>query len=464
VERDRQGRIILLNGASSSGKSSIGRALLPLLAEPWFLVPVDAIGAMRSTVHTRILDDPEIGDMLRRTRLGYHRAVAALASAGNDVIMDYPLSEQWRVDDLLRTLQGYDVTLVDVHCSPEELERRERGRGDRPVGLARSQTMVYAHGERDIAVDTTRASPHECAVTIANALSAVPSPKAFDRLRGRRRAGSSSRRMLDVTDEHTHAVDGREEALPGGNMGGAVRVGATVRRKAGPWSPTIHGLLRHLRQGGVAWVPEPLGFDEAGRDSVSYLPGTVPQYPLPAWIWADSVLVDAATHCRELHRVGATFDRTGAVWQLPAHEPAEVICHNDVAPYNMVFVDRQLNGVIDWDTASPGPRSWDMAYLAYRLVPLTDPANGDAIASDPAERARRLRLLCDVYGHGLQPADVLTVAIQRLHDLAAFTRALAEQGPGHEGLHRHVTLYQRDAQWIRSNAEHLRHDASRTDR
>jgi chloramphenicol 3-O phosphotransferase len=182
---ERPGRVILLNGASSSGKTSIGRALLPLLSDPWFFVPVDAIGAMRSTAHTRILDDDEIDEMLKRTRLGYHRAVAALASAGNDVIMDYPLSEQWRLDDLLQTLLGYDVTLVEVRCSLDELERRERGRGDRPVGLARSQEKVYAHGERDIAVDTTNAGPQECAVTIVNSLDAVTSPKAFDRLRRR---------------------------------------------------------------------------------------------------------------------------------------------------------------------------------------------------------------------------------------------------------------------------------------
>lgn len=179
----RRGRIILLNGVSSSGKSSIGRALLPLLPDPWFLVPVDAIGAMRSTVHTRVLDEAEIDEMLTRTRLGYHRAVAALASAGNDVIMDYPLSEAWRLTDLLQTLAGYDVTLVDVRCSQEELDRRESGREDRPVGLARSQTMVYAHGEFDIAVDTTSTGPHECATTIVNGLEAVALPKAFDRLR-----------------------------------------------------------------------------------------------------------------------------------------------------------------------------------------------------------------------------------------------------------------------------------------
>ena len=126
--------------------------------------------------------------MLKRTRLGYHRAVAGLASAGNDVIMDYPLSEQWRLDDLLRTLQGYDVTLVEVRCSLEELERRERDRGDRPVGLSRLQTTVCTHGERDIAVDTTSTDPQQCAVTIANALITVPPPKAFDRLRRRLRA------------------------------------------------------------------------------------------------------------------------------------------------------------------------------------------------------------------------------------------------------------------------------------
>jgi chloramphenicol 3-O phosphotransferase len=182
---ERKGRIILLNGASSSGKSSIGRALLPLLPDPWFLVPVDAFGAMRAAVHTRVLDDAEVGEVLRRTRLGYHRAVAALASAGNDVIMDYPLTEQWRLKDLLETLNGYDVTLVEVCCSPEELDRRERSRKDRPVGLARSQTTVHTHGEFDIAVDTTTADPDVCAKTIVHALDAAPSPKAFDRLRRR---------------------------------------------------------------------------------------------------------------------------------------------------------------------------------------------------------------------------------------------------------------------------------------
>ncbi|WP_433797106.1 phosphotransferase-like protein [Actinoplanes sp. CA-252034] len=159
--------------------------MLPLLSDPWFLFPVDGLGTMRSTVHTRCLDDAEIGEMLTRTRRGYHRAVAGLASAGNDVIMDYPLSEAWRLADLLEVLCGFDVTLVEVRCSPAELQRRERARGDRPVGLALSQTLVYAHGDRDIVVDTTDVGADVCARLIVGEWSRLSGPKAFDRLRHR---------------------------------------------------------------------------------------------------------------------------------------------------------------------------------------------------------------------------------------------------------------------------------------
>jgi hypothetical protein len=237
-----------------------------------------------------------------------------------------------------------------------------------------------------------------------------------------------------------------EEVLPGGNMGGAVRVGDTVRRPAGPWSPTVQRLLGLLREHGIAWAPAPLGADDRGRDTVSFLPGLVPQYPLPDWIWADAVLADAGSRLAELHRATAAFDRADAVWQLPSRSPAEVICHNDFAPYNMVFAGGRLTGVIDWDTASPGSRVWDLAYLAYRLVPLTEPSNVEARGSDPSRRDRRLALLCEAYGDGVRPADVPATAIARLHDLADFTRARAEGGQ--RELRSHVGLYLRDAAWI----------------
>lgn len=225
-------------------------------------------------------------------------------------------------------------------------------------------------------------------------------------------------------------------------MSGAVRVGDTVHRAAGPWTPTVHRLLRHLRGSGV---PEPLGVQD-DREVVSFLPGTVPQNPMPAWVWTDGVLVDAGRRLAALHAVTVHFAPDGGVWQLPVHEPVEVVCHNDFAPYNLVFDDdRVLTGVIDWDTASPGPRVWDLAYLAYRLVPLSGPGNPDLPHPSRSERDRRLALLCDAYGD-LDPAGVTAAAVARLHELADFTAARAAAGAAHVAPH--VQQYRNDAAWL----------------
>jgi Ser/Thr protein kinase RdoA (MazF antagonist) len=246
--------------------------------------------------------------------------------------------------------------------------------------------------------------------------------------------------------------DAGSEELAGGNMSAVVRVADTVHRTAGPWTPTIHRLLRHVHARGIAWVPAPIGMSENGRELLTFLPGTVLQYPMPEWAWTDGVLVDAGAHLAAVHRATSDFDATGGCWQLPTHAPVEVICHNDFAPYNLVFDDRHaIVGVIDWDTASPGPRVWDLAYLAYRLVPLGRPDNPDAPnRGGLAERRRRLALLCRTYGHRLYPAFVASTAVQRLHELADFTAASATAGAQHVA--DHVKQYRDDADWL---AAHL---------
>lgn len=234
-------------------------------------------------------------------------------------------------------------------------------------------------------------------------------------------------------------------------MSGAERVGDTVERIAGPWSPTIHRLLDHLHARGVSWVPRSLRPTDGrqAREVLSLLPGTVPHYPLPPWVWSDAVLVDAAEHLAALHRASRNFDTAGACWQLPAHAPAEVICHNDFAPYNLVFDgEHAIVGVIDWDTAAPGPRIWDLAYLAYRLVPLAAPDNPDTPAhQDIDERRRRLALVCRGYGDDdIGTASVAVTAVRRLHELADFTAGRASAGARH--LSDHVERYERDAAWL----------------
>ena len=180
----RRGQIIFLNGISSSGKSSIAGQLLLMLDPPHFHMSVDAINGMRAKQKTRELDDAGLEAVLARTRAGFHRAVAGMAEAGNDVIADHVLSEPWRLRDCLEVMAGYRVVFVGVRCSPAELERRESERGDRPPGVALAQqAQVHTHGLYDIECDTTAASPYDCAVRVRDFLGTRQVPTAFDRLR-----------------------------------------------------------------------------------------------------------------------------------------------------------------------------------------------------------------------------------------------------------------------------------------
>jgi hypothetical protein len=206
----------------------------------------------------------------------------------------------------------------------------------------------------------------------------------------------------------------REERLSGGNVGGATRAGDTVRRAAGPWTPTVHAVLSHLRANGFPEAPAPLGIDEQGREVLGYVDGEVPPgEPLPDWVLTDEALVAVARLIRRFHDASVGFAPREARWQrLPgAPESGEVICHNDLAPYNTVYERGRPIAFIDWDYAAPGPRQWDLAHAAWRFVPL-------GVATPVSEAARRLRLLCDAYGLGERAGlvDVIARRQQALHD------------------------------------------------
>ena len=261
-----------------------------------------------------------------------------------------------------------------------------------------------------------------------------------------------------MSDAHDDRRPG-EVVLSGGNTTAVARRGEVVLREGGPWSPTVHRLLEHLHAAGITWLPRPCGFDERGREVLTYLEGTVPTYPMPGLVWSEQVLATAGAWLARVHAASAGFDRGGAIWQQPTREPAEVVCLNDVAPYNMVFDDQgALVGWIDVDMASPGPRVWDLAYLAYRLVPLTSEADTGAGPVDLARARDRLAALGAAYrgagdGVGPTPQQVLPAVVARLEDLAAFTAGRAEAGAEHVAPH--VAIYHRDAAWVQANAASL---------
>lgn len=181
-----RGQIIFLNGTSSSGKSSLAVELLRSLDSVWFHLSVDAFNRMGSRRSDLLPDDAAVAAALTRMRRGFHRAVAGMAAGGNNVVVDHVLSERWRLLDCLDVLDGYDVVLVGVRCSLEELERRELARGDRTPGTAALQyERVHAHGIYDVECDTGTTSTEDCARLVKDFLAGrlQGAPTAFDRLR-----------------------------------------------------------------------------------------------------------------------------------------------------------------------------------------------------------------------------------------------------------------------------------------
>ena len=190
----RRGKVIFLNGTSSSGKSSIARELLRILDDTYFHVPVDAFHAMRSQ---NAIPDEDLPAELIRTSMGFHRAVAGMVAAGNNVVVDHVLSYPWRLADCLDVLVAEDVTFVGVHCPLELLVTRERERGDRPVGQAAWQfDQVHAHATYDVEVDSSSHSPLECAEQVKAFVTRGATPTAFARLKRARTEQASTEQAL----------------------------------------------------------------------------------------------------------------------------------------------------------------------------------------------------------------------------------------------------------------------------
>jgi hypothetical protein len=203
--------------------------------------------------------------------------------------------------------------------------------------------------------------------------------------------------------------------------------GNVVRRPAGPWTPTVHALLRHLRSAGIVGVPEPLGI-AGGEEQLRFLPGASwPQcWPHQA---TDHGLRSAARLLRAVHDAARTFaPPADAVWAVAARD-GDTICHGDPGPWNMVWDGDTAVGLVDWDLAYPAPARDDVAYALEYFAPFRSDA--DAVRwhgfRRPPDRWRRIAVFAEAYG--LANADGLVDAvITRQRRTIEHARSLAERG------------------------------------
>ena len=183
--------IVLLNGTSSAGKTTLAKALQRRATEPLLAIGIDTVVF---ALPGRWLDPPGWHEVFRydgegdaltitagplgdRLVAGLHRMVAGLADLGWDVVVDHVLLDAGWVRDAATTLAPYPLLSVGVRCPLAEVIRRESARGDRTLGQARAQhESVHAHVGYDVEVDTSLAGPEDCAATIAAAAAAHHGP------------------------------------------------------------------------------------------------------------------------------------------------------------------------------------------------------------------------------------------------------------------------------------------------
>jgi chloramphenicol 3-O phosphotransferase len=200
-----QGNIIFLNGTSSSGKTSIVKALQEIMEGYYIGTGIDHfLDAAPDKIHTssdginpstfegflwvhpkgdKQVSEVRVGPAAFKLWTGMHAAAAALASKGNDVIIDDVIFDSRILKEAVNSLHTFNALFVAVRCPFEIAEQREQARGNRTQGLVKAHyDLVHSHGIYDFEVDTSTLTAMECAIQIKDRFQNGIPPDALRRL------------------------------------------------------------------------------------------------------------------------------------------------------------------------------------------------------------------------------------------------------------------------------------------
>lgn len=257
-----------------------------------------------------------------------------------------------------------------------------------------------------------------------------------------------------------------EETLRGGNMTSVLKKHGNIHRERHPWSPSTQRLLLHLEAAGFHQAPKYLGIDVNGREILTFMEGECKHlYPFTNDTQIlRQIITDLAELIRKFHDASASFTTSGRdIWMLSyqGNLPREVICHNDIAPYNVTFINGRPIHLIDFDTCCPAPRIWDIVYALYRFVPFSktiyDPEKAIFREYTTSKDADWRREIIPLFFHAYQmscPENLFEIMAERLRALADYIRSEAQKkNPVFEKMvqEKHLDLYLSDIAFIEKN-------------
>lgn len=215
-----------------------------------------------------------------------------------------------------------------------------------------------------------------------------------------------------------------EIPLSGGGRTAVSRIGDVVHRQTGPWAPAVHAFLHFLEAEGFAGAPRVVGagFDERGRETLSFVPGASP-HPGP---WPDGAHFALGAMLADVHRLGARFTPPkDAIWRdwfgRKLGDGIRVIGHCDLGDWNIVAENGKPVAFIDWEQAGPVDPLVELAQLCWLNAHLFDDDLAARLNLAPSN-VRARHLLAIVEGYGLPRAGrqrlVETMIILAIADTA----------------------------------------------
>lgn len=181
-----QPKLILLNGTSSAGKSSIVKCLQAKLQNPYLDMGLDKFlymlpdRYMKQPLWKEVWDHTSAGEVGNRLMSGMHHSIKTMINSGNLVIADHVLIEKNWVTELAELFHDQSAYFFGIHCPLEVLEKREEDRKDRTLGSARVQfPLVHQWCEYDLSIDSSITSPEKSADMIIEFIKNKKTPTGF---------------------------------------------------------------------------------------------------------------------------------------------------------------------------------------------------------------------------------------------------------------------------------------------